>query len=248
MENKVKNKKLLKVIGVILAVFIILSGVCFVYVSDYYHADETAMECLHSKTQEVEILHISQGYFFDGSGQDKAMIFYPGAKVEYTSYAPLLYAISAQGIDCFLVEMPLNLAFLGINKAEEIIEKYNYQTWYMSGHSLGGAFAALYAADNEDKISGVVLLAAYSTSQFSNNMEVLSIYGSNDQVLNYEKFENNRVNLPVNAVEICIEGGNHAQFGNYGKQSGDKEAQISTNEQQAQTVSEIIKWSMGGIY
>ena len=36
-----------------------------------------------------------------------------------------------------------------------------------------------------------------------------------------------------------IEGGNHAQFGNYGPQKGDQPATISAEEQQAQTVAAI---------
>jgi hypothetical protein len=31
---------------------------------------------------------------------------------------------------------------------------------------------------------------------------------------------------------VKIQGGNHAQFGNYGKQRGDPDAQISAEEQQ----------------
>lgn len=248
MKIEIKNKRVLILSYAAVIILIVLAGMCFWYINDYYHADETAINCLLNGKPEIEISHISQGYFFDGKGEDKAMIFYPGAKVEYTSYAPLLSVLSEQGIDCFLVEMPFNLAFLGTNKAEEIIEQYEYETWYMSGHSLGGSFAALYASNNEDKINGVILLASYSISQLSDSERVLTIYGSNDQVLNYKKLETNRVNLPNSAKEVCIDGGNHAQFGNYGKQSGDGEALISSNQQQEQTVSAILKWSIGGIY
>ena len=38
---------------------------------------------------------------------------------------------------------------------------------------------------------------------------------------------------------VEIEGGNHAQFGNYGPQEGDLPATISAEEQQAQTVEAI---------
>lgn len=248
MVSHMKNERISKAGYTILCLLIVLTVFCVLYINDYYHADETAIACLQNKTDEVEIFSIPQGYFFDGKGQDTAMIFYPGAKVECTSYAPLLTALSAQGIDCFLVEMPLNLAFLGTNKAEEIIKQYDYETWYMSGHSLGGAFAARYTSNNEEKIDGVILLAAYSDSKLSDNERVIIIYGSNDQVISYEKLEANRVNLPNDTVEVCIEGGNHAQFGNYGNQSGDGKAQISNKQQQKQTVLEILKWNMGGIY
>jgi hypothetical protein len=38
---------------------------------------------------------------------------------------------------------------------------------------------------------------------------------------------------------VVIEGGNHAQFGNYGKQKGDPDATISREEQQDKAVEAI---------
>ena len=51
------------------------------------------------------------------------------------------------------------------------------------------------------------------------------------------------IDYTENIVEI--EGGNHAQFGNYGPQKGDLTAAISAEEQQAQTVAtiEAFLWS-----
>ena len=45
------------------------------------------------------------------------------------------------------------------------------------------------------------------------------------------------IDYTENVVEI--EGGNHAQFGNYGPQKGDLPAAISAAEQQAQAVEAI---------
>ena len=45
------------------------------------------------------------------------------------------------------------------------------------------------------------------------------------------------IDYTENVVEI--EGGNHAQFGNYGPQKGDLPATISAEEQQARTVAAI---------
>ena len=39
-------------------------------------------------------------------------IFYPGGKVGYTAYAPLILALAEQDILCVLLEMPFNLAVL----------------------------------------------------------------------------------------------------------------------------------------
>ena len=59
------------------------------------------------------------------------------------------------------------------------------------------------------------------------NLNVLSIYGSEDGVLSFDKYKESIVNLPLGFVEQVIEGGNHAQFGDYGAQKGDNKASIS---------------------
>lgn len=219
---------------------IILFTTAFWYVNDYYHVDETIQEYLNG-TDEVSVIQIKNGLLLDGPGEGSAMIFYPGAKVEYTAYLPLLSKLSEQGVDCFLVKMPCNLAFFGQNKAEEIMNSYEYVHWYLSGHSLGGAMAASYASGHLESLNGLVLLAAYPTKSLkSDSFSVLSIYGSEDGVLNMEKVEEGKSQMPADYTEICIEGGNHAQFGNYGEQKGDHTAGISREEQQKQTVDAIL--------
>ena len=46
--------------------------------------------------------------------------------------------------------------------------------------------------------------------------------------------------MPQNYTEICIEGGNHAWFGNYGQQEGDGTASITREEQQKQVVDAVL--------
>lgn len=179
--------------------------------------------------------------FFDGEGDTDALIFYPGAKVEYTAYAELMFKLAENGMDCFLVKMPLDYAFLNSKKADEIISDYSYQSWNLAGHSLGGAIIASYAASTSNKIDGLYLLAAYPTKDVRSVDDILYIYGENDKVLNISKVESSKQYAPDNYREYVIEGGNHAQFGAYGEQSGDGEATISAREQINQTVEQILK-------
>jgi hypothetical protein len=51
--------------------------------------------------------------------------------------------------------------------------------------------------------------------------------------------------LPPDATIVVIEGGNHAQFGYYGIQTGDGKATISREDQQAQIVSATLDWLAG---
>ncbi len=235
-----KNMKWKKrvIIPVISFLFIVI--VCIWYVNDYYHTDENVQEYLQTK-ESVSVSEMSDGLYLDGPGDNEALIFYPGAKVEYTSYLPLLSDLAERGIDCFLIKMPCNLAFFGQNKAEKIMDSYEYDHWYLSGHSLGGAMAASYASGHLESLNGLVLLAAYPTKSLkSDSFSVLSLYGSEDGVLDMEKMEEGKAYMPVDYAEVCIEGGNHAQFGNYGEQKGDHAADISREEQQAQTVEAIL--------
>lgn len=137
--------------------------------------------------------------------------------------------------------MPFRLAVLGQNKADDIIENYSYTNYYIAGHSMGGAMAAVYASNNQDKLSGLFMLAAYPTKDVSKLKSVLIIYGSNDKVLDSKKLEDGKQYLPDNALTYVIEGGNHASFGNYGEQSGDGKIDIMWEEQQAMTASYIFK-------
>ena len=234
-----KNKW--KIAGLILAiVFLACAGFCVYYVNDYYRC-EVSVDTLLDDTDTVSYDKIKEGVFLDGAGEDTAIVFYPGAKVEYTAYLPLLMELAEQGADCFLVEMPCNLAMFGMNKAGDLMESYDYENWYLAGHSLGGAMGASYVSEHLEEFSGMILLAAYPTKSLkAENFKVLSIYGSEDAVLNMEKLEEGRALMPEDYTEICIEGGNHAQFGAYGFQKGDGTAMITAEEQVQQTVEAIL--------
>lgn len=243
-EKSFISKKLKKryiVIGIIILILCTLICCFFIYFNDYYKADSNVKTFLES-SEQVKVEKINNGYYFNGTGEDTAIIFYPGAKVEAVSYAPLLYKLAEQGIDCFLVEMPFNFALFNQNAANEIIDKanYEYSNWYIAGHSLGGVVASMYESKNSDKIKGLILLASYPNQQVSESTRLLSIYGTKDSVINLEQYEKSKQYWRKNNIEIRIEGGNHAQFGNYGAQEKDNEAEISREEQQEQTVTAIL--------
>ena len=182
------------------------------------------------------------------------IVFYPGGKVQYTAYSGLMYELAQKGYVCLLPRMPENLAFLRMNAVDLIKDKYSDRTkesenlnWYMAGHSLGGVAASQYLADQEDgSYAGIILCASYTTTDFSNrDIRLLSIYGSEDKVLNMEGYENSRAFWPADSEEYVIQGGNHAGFGSYGEQSGDGEATISNIQQIKETADLIEKFIDG---
>ncbi len=240
--TKRRIKKGIVILITICGAFINFILVGLIYLGIYYHADSSVKGYLKS-SETVKVTKEKSYYFFDGKGSNKAIIFYPGAKVEYTSYAPLMYKLAESGIDTFLIDMPFNIALFGSKKADTILKNYEYDEIYISGHSLGGTVASIYAANNKDKIDGVILLASYSTKSIT-DLKVLSIYGSNDAVLDKKKYEENKKNLPNNYTEVVIEGANHANYGNYGYQKGDKKSTISNVEQQKLTIDAINDFLM----
>lgn len=239
-----EKKKIKKYILIDLIIVLFLGLVYIIwYLNDYYRADEEVKDFLKS-SNIVVVNKEDETYFFDGYGEENAIVFYQGGKVENISYAPLLYKLAESGIDCFLVKMPFNLAILDKNKASSVIydEKYNYNNWYLMGHSLGGVVASMYSNSHDDKVSGLILLAAYPTSKVKESIRVLSIYGSNDGVLNLNKYNANKKYWNNQTIEHVIPGGNHANFGYYGKQSGDNDSTITREQQQEETINEILNF------
>lgn len=229
-----------RILSLVLALVLLLALGTGLYVNDYYHAQKDALEIYDSAQHSG-----SRILFRPEEATDTGLIFYPGGKVEPSAYAPLLQKLSENGILCVLQKMPGNLAVLNPNAAADIFDAYpEIAHWYIAGHSLGGSMGARFAGKHPDCLEGVILLAAYSANDLSST-RVLSIYGTEDGVLNREKYEKNRKNLPEDATEIILDGGNHAFFGSYGIQKGDGQATVSQEWQQAQTVQAITQFIRG---
>lgn len=243
LRSHQRHSRLRIVLNAVLAAVLAGTAAFMVYVSIYYHGEPTAVQAMASN-ETISVYELRDGVTVFAPEEPWAgFIFYPGGKVEHTAYAPLMRACADQGILCALVRMPCNLAVFNVNGANGIREQFpEIRHWYIGGHYLGGAMAASYAADHIGELDGVVLLAAYSTQDLiESGLTVLSIYGSEDGVLDMEKYERYRSNLPADAVEIVIDGGCHAGFGQYGAQAGDRLPSISSSEQIAITAEEIVR-------
>ena len=236
-----KRRKGRMILLIAAAVLLALAVGTWIYLADYYHADETAVAALNDTTQAFEIRQREGRIDFVPEKPVAGLIFYPGAKVEFTAYAPLMEACAERGVLCVLLQMPANLAVLDYNAADGIAADYpNVGRWYVGGHSLGGNIAATYAKNHADALAGLVMLAAYSTDDLTGtDLQVLSVYGSEDGVLNRGRYETLRANLPADTIEVIIEGGCHSYFGSYGMQDGDGTPTISADKQIAQTADAI---------
>lgn len=246
MTDKAKTKRFhaLRVIIAIIVALVVIGAVAFtIYVNDYYHADDRAIAALQS-TENVQVRTLDNGdIVFEPSDPRAAIVFYPGGKVQAEAYAPLMQDLAERGFLSVIVPMPFNLAVFNVNGASGIQEQFPaVHEWILMGHSLGGSMAASYIDEQSESWDGLVLLASYSTADLSDNgIEVLCIRGSDDGVLNAEAYSDNRSNLGSDVTEYIIPGGNHAQFGDYGSQSGDGDPEVSAEEQQTLTANAIAQ-------
>ena len=242
MEKKNKKSKIIKRFVALIIVLALLVGDCAFYVNDYYRADMDAMVGVVQSKERYESQTLEDGTdIFKPENAKVGFIFYPGGKVEYISYIPLMDALARNGVMCVLLKMPFNLAVLDVDGAEGIQEMYpEIENWYIGGHSLGGSMAASYLSENISAYKGLILLGSYSTADLSKeDIKVLSVFGSEDKVMNKEKYDEYKINLPKDFSEEIIGGGCHAYFGMYGEQEGDGTPTI-TNVEQIQKTAEII--------
>lgn len=182
--------------------------------------------------------------FRPGSPNGKGLIYYPGALVDPEAYAVTAQGIADAGYLVVIPKMPLNLAFMGLNKADGIRADFpQIESWVIGGHSLGGAMAAEYAKNNVADLDGLILYASYP----SNNedfmdfpMPILTVIGSRDpgspqQEAFYDA-------IADTAVRFVVEGGNHRQYADYSFQPDDGIATISAAEQQDQVIAATVQF------
>ncbi len=239
------NQKAKRVLRIgIPALLIVLFAACFLYLKDYYHADANAVDALHAEGEGEERTLTKGDIAFIPDNADTGLIFYPGAKVQHTAYVPLMRLISSEGVGCVICEMPFHLALFRTHAADTVRAAFpEIQQWYIAGHSLGGVVASMEVKRHPGLYDGLILLGAYANEELSDSsVRVLLIRGSEDRVLNTDKYEAAKANLPPNSKEIVLEGGCHAYFGMYGMQKGDGTPKITNEEQIRFTAKTVADW------
>ncbi|MCR4880309.1 MAG: alpha/beta hydrolase [Bacilli bacterium] len=243
MKKKTK-RNLIITFSTIGGVLVILTSTFFIYTGIYYHADKEKIET-YLKTKDVTTSEVANGVIKIKGIEEKAgLIFYPGGKVEYLAYEPICAALAHQGVTSYLVHMPFNLAIFGVNKADGI-KAYSPEItrWFMAGHSLGGAMGSGYIASHPTEYEGLILLGAYPYKDLSKtDINLLLMFGSNDLVMNKDKFNSSMPYWPKKTEQYVIEGGVHSYFGMYGNQEGDGISNITVEEQTEIAASKIIEY------
>lgn len=236
------RKKIIVITATILVVLIIITGIVFTVnvrdaTQEALDAMESSEDVVVSENDWIEFIPTVHNTSF-------GIIIYPGGSVDAHSYAVLAHMLATHGYLVIIQPMPLHFAIFNADAAADIIQYYDYiDQWVIIGHSLGGVAASSFVADNLGEIGKMVLLSAYpsaSNDLSKTDIDVLSIYGSED--LGRESVEANIDLLPSDTVYLMIKGGNHAQFGYYGEQSGDGIATITAAQQHEITVNATISF------
>lgn len=198
------------------------------------------------QSDDLVLVIDDDGYTFEpAQPTDVGFVFYSGGRVDPASYAAPAREIAEAGYLVVVPDLTLNLAVLDADAADDVIAAHpEIDRWVIGGHSLGGAIAASYAVDHPETVAGLVLWAAYpanDTNLSTLDTAVVSVYGTRDGLTTIAEIDESRANLPADTFFVPIDGGNHAQFGDYGSQSGDNPAAISRVEQQAEAVQASLK-------
>ena len=172
---------------------------------------------------------------------DVGILFYPGASVEPLAYVPFLSLLAEEGYCVYVPSFPFGMAAFDPDAAEEIMAAHpEIEAWVLAGHSLGGRTVCGFAAEDGESVLGVVVISSrIDEALLDSELPVLVLYGDRDGIYGGVRADDL---LPENTTVVCIPGGNHAQFGDYGRQLMDREATLPAEEQRRVGAAEILAW------
>jgi pimeloyl-ACP methyl ester carboxylesterase len=182
-------------------------------------ADPAALSALKSSSA-VKVTAIDW-YIFEpvNTTPTTGFIFYPGGECDERGYAELMHAIAAEGYLVVLVPMPLQLAVLAPNEAEDVIATFpEIKSWAIGGHSLGGAMAARFIYTHPGTIDGLLFWDAYppKTDDISErDIAVRLIHRSDESGEPPDYYEEYKPLLPANMEYRPMPGAIHINFGRF---------------------------------
>ena len=206
-------------------------------------ADETDPALLESGQGVQVVPEALDLAFLPSSRSGSALVFYPGARIPVEAYAWLGVELAKRGHPVFVVRFPLNFAIFAPNRALAVERAHpEIPEWIIGGHSLGGAMAAAFAHGHPDSVKALALIASWppaSASLASSNLPILLVSASQDGLATEDKIKKAESLLPSTVRRVDINGGNHAQFGEYGRQKGDG-APLIDGARQREVTAEIL--------
>ncbi len=179
-----------------------------------------------------------------------AIMMLPGGLVDPHAYVQtMMYFAEELNMLVVIPKVRGNLAITNPKAVKRVRSNFEGYRWILGGHSLGGTEATFCIDKHPQDWTALFLLGAYSTKDLRGyDAPIISIRGDQDKLATQGDWDKYKDNLPEGmyldalqdlpttdtrgtTVYFTILGGNHAQWGSYGKQKKDGEASISTQEQ-----------------
>ncbi len=237
-------KWLQRTLIVLLALVAVLAVVVAIYAQPL-SAKPAALQAMKGSASVTVTDEANQIVYAPKVGSSKGLIFYQGAKVAPQAYSVALLGIAEAGYTVFVPKMPLNFAVLNSGAAKAIIDAHpEITSWAIAGHSLGGAMACSYAT-GDPRVNVLIFWAAYCDKSFdlsgNTKIDVTSISGALDGLATPAKVDATKIYAPSSTVYVRIAGMNHAQFGDYGAQSGDNPATLGAAQATRRVVAVTLE-------
>lgn len=200
-------------------------------------------------TTQTTVTETDQLISFSPVAKKKTVfLFFPGALVEPTAYAPIARHAADAGFESHIIKMPWRMSTRGYQQIKTLFSLTDTTKHYvLAGPSQGGKMAAQFAHENKNVLAGLILMGTSHPRDIdlsSFTLSVVKLYATNDGLASLPEVFENKGKLPSHAQWVEIKGGNHAQFGYYGSQLGDDNATITREVQQSlvnQTVIGFLK-------
>ncbi|MBI3482640.1 MAG: alpha/beta hydrolase [Bacteroidetes bacterium] len=176
------------------------------------------------------------------TGKTTEVIFFQGGLTDPKAYAPLCRKIAENGFTCHLIKMSWRLPQYDYQKVSRLFD-LNSGRYVIGGHSQGGKMASQFVYENQKLLKGLFLLGTSHPRDIDlSNLTVptLKLYAEKDGLASVQEVMENKRQLPQNSRLILIAGGNHSQFGYLGRLFLDDKPDISREEQQQETLKQLI--------
>lgn len=246
-RKKLRDKKRKQIrsliIRSILIGLILLLGMFFFHINKTYEPMTYTQDLMKSDSKINIIYDKDDNLVLSPYNRSKkeAIIIYPSSGIGPKGYIGIGRKLASRGYKVVIAKVPMNYPFFSFDKADKIISSnQKEERWYLIAHNTSGEVAAKAAAGNK-KIGGVVFLGAYPIGEDLRliNEPVLTIWGTNDGVIDFSKFTAYKSSLPKSAQFVEIVGGNNTNFADVEIISNDNKARISTSGQQDRAVRSI---------
>ncbi len=180
--------------------------------------------------------------------KDTLVIVYPGGLVRPQAYEWLARALAVRGYTTVIPEFAFDLAVTDSGRATALIGRYaEGRRVVLAGHSLGGAMAGQYVADElkagRQPVAGLVLMGAYppdGADLTGASLKAVSLRAEHDHVAEQSKVAGGLERLPAGSKLVQIDGAVHSFFGRYGPQAGDGVPTVDRAEAETRILETIV--------